>query len=96
VACDGFGVGVAVMRVGPPEALIHQMASTAFAHVLDKAPWSWSTVIGRMSRGAGWAPHDRSARLVMTGRAVTRSFVRLRGSFSGFLGLVPLATAPGR
>ena len=39
VAHDGLRVGVGVMGVGIPDAVIHEIAEPTFAHVLDESPW---------------------------------------------------------
>jgi hypothetical protein len=38
VANDGLGVGVGVVSIGIPDALIHEIAEPALAHVLDVPP----------------------------------------------------------
>ena len=38
MAHDGLGVGVGVMRIGIPDALLHEVAVAALAHVLQIAP----------------------------------------------------------
>lgn len=47
MAHNGFRVGVRVMRIGKPDALLHEITIAALAHVLTerlrRLPRNWST-----------------------------------------------------